>query len=310
MAFVDSIRRLWQRKLLVGLVVALAIFAAVFTAFQVSISPPGLHKRALTVAAASSQILVDSPQSTLVAGASVGTFDALATRAKIYGEYLASLAARQEIAKRAGVPAASISTSGPFSAETGQFTYSAQSSEERAGELLQENATNRLVFTAQEGVPILTVDAQSATSERAIALATASFETLKQYVHNLSADGQPVRRGVTVRELGAPEGGTLGGSNNIILMVLAFLVVFGLGCAAILVVPNFVQRWKTLDSVDHDAPSADGDREGVIDPQPILGNSNPGPKRHRDLDDSVLLANGDSREPREPLAAPRAAPSR
>jgi hypothetical protein len=302
MAFVDTIRQLWQRKLLVTLVVALAVFAAVFTAFRVSVSPPGLHTRALTVAAASSQILVDSPQSTLVAGASLGTFDALATRAKIYGEYLASLAARQEIARRAGVPARSISASGPFSAATGQYTYSSQSSEERAGELLQEGAANRLVFTAQEGVPILTVDAQSATSERAIALATASFDTLKQYVHSLSADGKPVRRGVTVRQLGAPEGGTLGGSNNIILMALAFLVVFGLGCAAILVVPGFVQRWRTLDRVDRDAPGADDNyREGFTD----LTSDSPRPQKHPGFDPTPL-ANGDSREP----IAPRAASSR
>lgn len=301
MAFVDTIRHLWQRKLLVALVVAIAAFVAVFTAFRVSVSPPGLHKRALTVAAASSQILVDSPQSTLVAGASLGTFDALATRAKIYGEYLASLAAREEIAKRAGVPAGSISTSGPFSAATGQFTYSSQSSEERAGELLQEGATNRLVFTAQEGVPILTVDAQSATSERAIALATASFDTLKQYVHNLSADGQPVRRGVTVRELGAPEGGTLGGSNNVIFMALAFLVVLGLGCAMILVVPGFIQRWRVLDRVEDDAPEADVRHANFTDSRSSTGSPRPGQDPEFD---PAPRTGGDPRESIAPHPAP------
>ena len=59
-----------------------------------------------------------------------------------------------------------------------------------------------------------------------------------------------------MRELGAPEGGTLGGSNNMILMVLAFLVVFGLGCAAILLVPNFAQRWRDLDDADHEHDDA------------------------------------------------------
>lgn len=251
MAFVETVRQLWQRKLLVGIVVLVALAVAIFSAYRVNASPFGLEKRALTVAAASSQILVDSPDSTLVAGAELGTFEALSTRAKIYGQYLASLTARQEIARLAGVPARSISTSGPFSSATGQTAYTSQSSEERAGELLQEGAVNRLVFTAQEGVPILTVDAQSASSETAIALAGASFATLKQYVRNLEANGRPVRLGVTVRQLGEPEGGTLGGNNNLMLMVLAFLVVFGLGCAAILVVPRFVQRWHALDYADY-----------------------------------------------------------
>jgi hypothetical protein len=288
MALVEVIRKLWQRKLLVALVFALAIVAATFSTYR--ISSGGLEKRALTVAAASSQILVDSPDSTLVAGAELGTFEALSTRAKIYGQYLASLSARQEIAKLAGVPARTISTSGPFSAATGQTDYASQPSEERAGELLQEGASNRLVFTAQEGVPILTVDSQSATSETAIALAGASFTTLKRYVASLEADGKPVRQGVTVRELGAPEGGTLGGSNNIMLMALAFLLVFGLGCTAILMVPTFIRRWRALDDVEHPAPATET-KVHQVPPYQL---------------DSTRLPNG---EPRDPLA-PHAAPSR
>ena len=294
MALVETIRQLWQRKLLVGIVLVLAIAAAIFSSYR--ISSGGLESRSLAVAAASSQILVDSPDSTLVQGAELGTFEALATRAKIYGQYLASLAARREIAKLAGVPARSIATSGPFSSATGQTAYSSQSSEERAGELLQEGAQNRLVFTAQEGVPILTVDAQSASSDTAIALASASFKTLENYVKSLEADGAPVRQGVTVRELGAPEGGTLGGSNNMILMVLAFLLVFGLGCAAILLVPTFAQRWRALDDVEYaDAELDHGHHATPVD----LHNAPHGY-------DPTPLANG---EPRDHIA-PHAAPSR
>jgi hypothetical protein len=250
MAFVEIARELWQRKLLVGLVFALALVAGTYASYQISLNPPGVHSRQLSVSAASSQILIDSPQSTLVTGAEAGTLDALATRAKIYGQYLSSLAARAEIAEKVGVPAQTISTSGPFSPQTGQQGYASQPSNERAEELLQEGAQNRLVFTAQEGVPILTVSAQAPTSERAVALASASFATLKDYVRQLRTDGTPVRNGVIVRQLGAPEGGTLGGSNNIILSFLAFLLVFGLGCAAILVVPSFVARWRALNRLD------------------------------------------------------------
>ena len=294
MALVETIRQLWQRKLLVGLVLALAIAAAILSTYRVSSS--GLEKRSLAVAAASSQILVDSPDSTLVQGAELGTFEALATRAKIYGQYLASPSAREEIAERAGVPTRSIATSGPFSSATGQSNYSSQSSEERAGELLQEGAGNRLVFTAQEGVPILTVDAQSADTDTALALASASFATLEHYVHSLEADGKPVRQGVTVRELGAPEGGTLGGSNNLILLVLAFLLVFGLGCAAILLVPTFAQRWRSLDDEYADSDPDRDHHPGTVD----LRDAPPHGY------EPTPLAKG---EPREHIA-PHAAPSR
>jgi hypothetical protein len=255
MAFVEIAREIWQRKLLVGLVFALALIAAIYSAYQINLFPPSLKSRALSVSAASSQILIDSPRSTLVTGAEAGTLDGLATRAKIYGQYLSSLEARAEIAKRVGIPPQTISSFGPFSPASGGETYASQPSDERAEELLQEGAQNRLVFTAQEGVPILTVSAQAATADRAIALASASFETLQKYVRQLRTDGKPVREGVIVRQLGAPEGGTLGGSNNIILMVLAFLLVFGLGCAAILVVPNFIARWRALNRLDQRMPA-------------------------------------------------------
>lgn len=250
MAFVDTIRQLWQRKGLVAIVLVLAVFAAILTAYQVSISPPGLHKRTLQVSAASSQILVDSPKSTLVSGGSTDTFAALATRAMIYGQYLSSLEARRQIAKKVGVPPATIATAGPYSPETGQTAYESQPAGERANELLKEGAVNRLVFTAQEGVPILSVSSQAPTTERAIALANASFQVLTDYVDSLEAEDKPVSEGVTLRELGTPQGGTLGSSNGKILMALAFLAVFGLGCAAILIVPGFARRWRALDDVD------------------------------------------------------------
>jgi len=269
MAFVDTIRQLWQRKALVGLVLVLAVFAAILTAYRVSASPPGLHKRALQVAAASSQILVDSPKSTLVGGASAETFNALSTRAKIYGQYLSSLEARRQIAKLVGVPSQTISTAGPFSPETGKYTYESQPAGERANELLKEGAVNRLVFAAQEGVPILSVSSQAPTTDRAVALASASFQVLEDYVHSLQAEDKPVRHDVTVRELGTPQGGTLGSSNGMILMVLAFLAVAGLGCAAILLVPGFIRRWRALDDVDrthHHADFGDSYPAPVTDP--------------------------------------------
>jgi hypothetical protein len=250
MALVDTIRQLWQRKLLVGLVFVLAAFAAILTAYQASISPPGLHKRTLQVSVASSQILVDSPKSTLISGGSTDTFDALATRAKIYGQYLSSLEARRQIAEKVGVPPGTIATAGPYSPETGQTVYESQPAGERANELLKEGAVNRLVFTAQEGVPILSVSSQAPTTERAVALANASFQVLTDYVNSLEAEDKPVSDGVTLRELGTPQGGTLGSSNGMILMALAFLAVFGLGCAAILIVPGFARRWRALDDVD------------------------------------------------------------
>lgn len=261
MAFLETIRRLWKHKILVCVVFALAIGAAILSAYQVTSG--GLKSRSLSVSAASSQILVDSVPSALSQGVETSTFEALATRAKIYGQYLASLSARVEIAERAGVPVASLSTNGPFSTATGQVNYSAESSGERATELLQEGAGNRLVFSAQEGVPIITVDAQAGNTETAIALASASYGTLHKYIKGLDVEGKPLRHGVTVRQLGAPEGGTLGGSNDKMLMALAFLLTFGLGCGLILVIPGVIARWRSLGEADKAGKDQAREAEGA-----------------------------------------------
>lgn len=279
MAFLETIRRLWKHKILVFLVILLAVVAAVLSAYRITSS--GLEKRSLSVSAASSQILVDSVPSALAQGVETSTFEALATRAKIYGQYLASLSARVEIAERAGVPVASLSTSGPFSTATGQINYSAESSGERASELLQEGAGNRLVFSAQEGVPIITVDSQAGDTDTAVALASASYATLRRYIKGLEVEGKPLRHGVTVRQLGAPEGGTLGGSNDMMLMALAFLLTLGLGCAAILVIPGVVKRWRSLGEADADRARAaevaavdeplHSTDELILPPYPVVG---------------------------------------
>lgn len=293
---VEAIRQLWSRKLLVGVVLLVATLVAILSAYSLSLSPPGLKSRALTVGAASSQILIDSPNSALVDGASLNTFEALSTRAKIYGEYLSSLAAREEIAKLAGVPATSISSSGPFSAATGQTNYESQNSEDRANEILQEGAQSRLVFTGQEGVPILTVDAQASTADKAVNLANASFVTLQHYVTSLKVDGEHVKRGVTVRELGAPEGGTIGGGNDAILMALAFLAITGMGCAAILVVPRFTQRWRSLNQAEHDEPGRSGFDDDYAGPAGA-------PQPSRGYEPTPLVS-GEHHEPVTPHAAP------
>lgn len=268
---VETARQLWRRKPWIALVLIVAVLGSLLVSYRVSVFPPGLHKRTLQVGAASGQILVDTPQSTLVSGASAEQFDTLAARARVYGEYLSTLQARARIASLAGVPEQSITTSGPFSPESGQVSYENQTSASRGNEILKEGAQNRLVFTAQEGVPIISVDAQAATAATAVRLAHASFIALREYVGGLE-NGDPRNKGVVVRELGAPQGGTIGGSNGKLLMILAFFVIAGLGCALILIAPGLAQRWRSLDAEEREAARAavgspGSDREPEPEPQ-------------------------------------------
>ncbi len=301
------VRELWRHKIYLAIVVIFAAIVAILSAYKVTSA--GLERRSLQVGAASSQILVDSPGSALVAGASVGTFDALSTRAQIYGQYLSSLEARAKIAKLTGVPPGTIATAGPFSTDVAQNSYSGQSSEDRANQLVDQGAPNRLVFTAQEGVPIISVDSQAPTANRAAKLAIASFVTLKRYVHQLknskeyqqtlrtgpNAEAKAALKGVTVRELGTPEGGVIGGANDKILMFLAFWTVFLLGCAAIIIVPRGLRRWRSLEEIEREAvPARLGGSNGAAN-----GAEESAGTSHRARGAAVPGNGGQSRHPAE-----------
>jgi hypothetical protein len=281
MEFVSILRELWRRKLLVTLVVIVALCVAVSSAYKV----PSMEKRGLQLGAASSQILVDSPASTLVEGAESGQLTTLATRARVYAQYLSSLEARDDISRFSHVPARLISLSGPFSTDIGRVNYQPQPSEARANDILKEGAGYRLIFDAQDGVPIITVSAQAPTADAAVRISRAAFVALKQYVDRLQreADAVPVKplpkgvtaapitpdTGVTVRQLGAPEGGTIGGGNGKILMVFAFIGVMVLGCAMIAILPGMARHWRLLER----AESLLDDPEALTAPAHANGNS-------------------------------------
>lgn len=250
MELVGAWRALSRRRIAVGIVFALAVLAALSTAFKL----PSMERRSLSVGAATSQILVDSERSTLVAGAGPEQISALGTRARVYAQYLSSRDAVGKISKHSGVPEGLIMARGPFSQGTGISNYDQQPAESRAQDLVEEGKRFRLVFQAQEDVPIITVYSTGPTSSEALKLARSAFIVLERYIAHLKVKAEaiaaknpdaplpgaaagtpvaPVVDNVVVRELGAPEGGTVGGGADKVLMLLAFVGVMGLGCFVI-----------------------------------------------------------------------------
>jgi hypothetical protein len=258
MELVGMIRELWRRKAILAGVMAVAVVIALLTSYKL----PSFQKRSVSFGAASSQILVDSPQSTLVAGAQDGTLTTLYTRAQIFAQYLSSPEAQVRMSRASGIPARQITASGPFSQDATRSNFDPQQTAQRANSILDENAPNRLVFAAQQDVPIITVSVQAHTAAEAVKLANASFVALKGYVAqlNLTQKGGPRRdpatglplpaSGVTVRSLGAPEAGAIGAGNNAVMMFFVFLAVTLVGCAAILVAPAVRRHWSLLGEIE------------------------------------------------------------
>jgi hypothetical protein len=277
------------------------------TAFRVGSG--GVERRSDAVGAATSQILVDSAESTLVEGAGSDQLAALGTRASVYAQYLSSRDAVAQIARLIHVNPALVTAHGPFSQGTGLQDYQQQGAESRATDLVTENKSYRLVFQAQEDVPIITVYATGPNADSALALAHASFTVLQSYITELKAKAdkvepeattelataptEPLVNNIVVRELGRPEGGLVGGSANLALMVLAFVGVLGLGCLAFAVVSAFARQWRIADEMDriddhteswggsdngHGVPS--GVHQDAAEDWPVLDDDDGHPSRH------------------------------
>jgi hypothetical protein len=231
-----------RHRLLVGAALAVATLVAASTAYKL----PSMKPRSISVGAATSQILVDSNPSTLVAGAGTDQIAALGSRARVYAQYLSSRDAVAKLSQATGIPSNLITARGPFSEGTGIKNYQQQGGESRASDLATEKQRYRLVFQAQEDVPIITVYATGASPATALKLANASYTVLKQYVDKLQRDGDVKSSekaaaaadagsgssttptySIVVRELGSPEGGLVGGGVSKVMMILAFLATLG-----------------------------------------------------------------------------------
>jgi len=295
MEIVGFVRTLLQRKLVLGILLALATVAAFMTAF--SIGPGGVERRSVAVGAATSQILVDSAESTLVEGAGTDQIAALGTRARVYAQYLSSREAVNQIAAELGVDPLLISAHGPFSEGTGIQDYDQQGAESRARDLTEEGKEYRLVFEAQEDVPIITVYATGPATKPALSLAQASFEVLERYIAQLKVEAKkaertappakvatttssvPLVENIVVRQLGAPEGGLVGGSADKVLMVLAFLAVFGLGCLVVAAASGFMRHWRLAGEMERIGAEADDWLKDSPAPAPVPPEHGRGPAK-------------------------------
>jgi hypothetical protein len=266
MELVAIVRELLRHKLLVAAAVAIAVVVAVATAYKL----PSMEKRNISVGAATGQILVDSNPSTLVAGGGSDTISSLGSRAQVYAQYLSSRDAVAQVAERTGIPARLITARGPFSQGTGISNYDQQPAESRAKDLVDEGKKYRLVFEAQEDVPIITVYSTGPTAPEALELAQSSFVVLENYVAQLKEKSEAAakERGsqpepgavgvdalagpddVVVRELGEAEAGTVGGGADKAMMAMAFLAALGVQLLLLVVVLRFRAQRELEEKVD------------------------------------------------------------
>lgn len=282
MDLVEILKELWARKGWLALVVLAALLAGISTSYKL----PSFEKRELPVGAASAQILVDASTSAI---ADVDRDPGpLASRAIVLAQYMSSPQARTAIAREMGLPQSQVAAEGPFSTLTDRATYQAVPAEPRANQLTEEGAVHRLVFDAQQSLPIISIYSQAPTAKAAIELARAASEVLAGYVGRLDA-GVPKDRRVEVTQLGRAEGGTVNDGANPMLAVLAFFGVLVVGCALIVVLSGLVRDWRVAELPPEEGAHAG--EEAADGPRLTPARGVERPAAHRDRPEIASAAN-------------------
>lgn len=243
------LRDLWRLRVAVAVIALLAIVAGAATSFRISVLPPGLENKSFEIGAASTQMMVDSPKSSL--GDLHSEFDPLTSRAGVFAQFMASPPVRASVARRLGVPADAIVATA--ATDMTQLTRSAQepTAEERSAELVAEGRQFRLYFEAQPELPVVSVYAQAKTAEQAVKLANGAVAGLKRFVERTQLE-QGVRPAARVRvaQLGPAKGGVVNPGVNKIVAVMAFFAVLIGGCLALLVVVRIMQNVRQANALE------------------------------------------------------------
>jgi hypothetical protein len=267
MELARTLKTLWMRRRLLALGALVAALAALLSVYRVGVFPPSLESRTNVFATASTQLLVDAPDSAFADLANDLT--PLETRASVFARFLATPAAVELISRDAKLPFAAIEAQGPYDINL-PVIQQEPTAEQRSSQIIGEGALYRLRFENNPVLPIVAVFAQAPTRDEATALADAVPQALRTYVTQIQArQNTPEERRVVIRKLGNATGGVVNEGANVQIGALVFLVVFG-GCCMLLIPAQTIARgWRQADPnrAASNGSSARNGEPGRVDPE-------------------------------------------
>lgn len=265
MELARTLKILWNRRRLVALGAAIAFLAAVLSVYRVGLFPPSVESRTNVFATATTQLLVDTPDSAFADVANDLT--PLETRASVFARFLASPAALVLIARDAKLPVEAIEAQGPYDINL-PVIQQEPTAGQRSSQIIGEGALYRLRFENNPVLPIVAVFAQAPTQDEAMALANSAPRALRAYVEEIQArQDTPSERRVVIRKLGSATGGVVNEGANIQIATLVFFLVFGAWCILLIPAQTIARGWRDADA-DRGPVSNGRPREPVPEPGP------------------------------------------
>jgi hypothetical protein len=239
------LRKLWELKLAVGISLALALFAAVWSIEKISLSPLGLTPRSLQMATAATHVLVDTPHSIMLdLRQDTYGIGSLTNRAVVLGNVIASTSVEAQIAQRAQVPVGLLRIQAPLTPLESSVQVDPQKAR-RVSDIFKSNDQYRIQINANPEVPILDIYAQAPTAASAAALANAAVDELKSYVAGLATTQRtPAIDEIRLVQLGRATGVVINPGVQYQVALLAFLLTFLASCATAAFIARVRAGWR------------------------------------------------------------------
>jgi hypothetical protein len=256
MKFGIHLYELWRSR--VGLVLSLvfAVAISLTTAYRVTLFPPGLRPKAMEMSAATTHVLVDSPNSVLLhLGVDADQLDEMSQRALLVGNLMGTSPVEQYIARRAGVPAPLIQVSPPLTPAYPRPIAGNPQTTRRTTDLVHSNNQYRINVKWNPTVPWLDIYTEASNVNTAEALANAAVDGTRDYLEAVAASQRvPADQQVRLDQLGLAVGGSVTSGVNVEVAVLVFLFVFALSSAATLVIARVVRGWRLSAEANKPGP--------------------------------------------------------
>jgi hypothetical protein len=291
MAMAQLVLRLWKLRLWVAIGVVLAVAAAAATLTLA---------KSTVYAAASTQMVVDSPRSAL--GDAQTDLTPFTMRAVVYARLMTSAEALQYIGQAAGVDGSLIAADGPSEIGAPQAIHVPTAIV--GGKQISPTSHWSLRFDQNPVLPTVDVYAQAPTTKQAIRLANGAVAGFGNYLQTLESEGKvPGGARVTVRQLGGATGGIVDPGTTKKIALLAFLIVMALWCGLLLYFSRVVEDMRSANrraAVSTAAPAPSNAAVHATNGESALDAGAAG----RDPDDARLL-NGSAPHRAEPEYTPR-----
>ncbi len=229
-----TLRNLWRLRLWVIVAAVVALVGSVAITQRVSLFPPSLHsKQGIEGGAASTSLLVDSPHSAI--GNINSPLDPLAARAALIALLTKSDPVQRQIEKKMGISPKLLSTTVTIPNPYSPSLPSTLSAGARANALIGETAPYQISTQPELSTPIVEIYTQAPSGKEAIALANATSESVRHYLTRLQEENAVPRLSrVDLRTLGDATGGNVNSGAGTLVLLLAFVGIFVVGCLIVL----------------------------------------------------------------------------